>query len=239
MFRYFSFLSTKSFESSVVIKDSYFRNFSQRFVVIFSRRRGKCGLGCRLLGTQKLFHEACLNGKSARLMRSGSRTFSTRHPLTRARGIRQKHFAFAVEQPTHVHLRETFVDVVDCGKTRISSSAKNTRERTLGYAYLGSENFLRHSHAFHESNDTILHDFMYTCLFITAVCCSKSTAKIRNLIQTSKLYLCELHFLLLLLIRKLKLYKTKFSVCIHILLFVKPRYLSQNQVKVKHFSKIL
>ena len=67
-------------------------------------------------------------------------------------------FTLAINQPTHVHFRETFMDIVHCVKCRFCSATENTRESTLRYAYFRSKNFLRHTHVLHQSNNAILHN---------------------------------------------------------------------------------
>ena len=149
MFRYFSLLSWESFKSSVVVEDSNF-SYSTRWLVKTFRFRHEIGrLGAPLLGARKLFHEARLKGYACRWTCRAGRHTIARPRLPRTWSRRSEHLALPIHQPTHVDLREAFVNVVDCIECRFSSSAEDARECAFGYAYFCSKNFLRHTHVFH------------------------------------------------------------------------------------------
>ena len=90
-------------------------------------------------------------------------------------------------QPPQVDLWESFVDTVNGVECRFCSAIEDTREGSLGYAYLRSECFLRHSHLFHKSNNAILHNFTACMGQSPPVYISKPNAKLRNSVQLSKL----------------------------------------------------
>ena len=180
----FSHISGENFKSTIVIEDTNLRYASHRFVGIFRNNgcvrhlRGRLLRGKILLWEEESCRLWCSRGHFIRFICTW---------LSGSLRPRDEHVALAVYQPPHVDLWESFVDTVNGVECRFCSAIEDTRECSLGYAYLRSECFLRHSHLFHQSNNAILHNFTACMGQSPPVYISKPNAKLRNSVQLSKL----------------------------------------------------
>ena len=173
MFRHFSSFSRERFERSVVVEDSYFCYFPRRFVKYFSfRRKIRCLRG-HLLRARKRANKSRLKREPWSRKRSGRRSAFARLELGRIWGRRNKHLAISIHQPIHINLRKTFMNIVQCIQGWFIPATENTRKSSRRNTYLVCKILLRHSHVFHESTNSILHNvctYKNLCLFVFLNC---------------------------------------------------------------------